>query len=179
LQVGRVSGLLGPNPNIQLPRSSTRLQKAYAHVKVLSEVRLDAPYNMGFVGKIHAPGAVVPLEELGARGVVLECVGPEKPARGRQTPVTWILWRWVEGKWQELARTAAIGWEWSLTLKEPAYRALYPKPEFYDVLSRGREVASELMVRIEERLNPEPKDVRTGVYASLYDQVAGRIAGME
>jgi hypothetical protein len=145
---------------------------------VLSEVRLDAPLNTGMEGRIYPPGAVVPLEQLGERPVVLECVGPENPMPRRRTAITWILWAWRDGEWRELARTAAMGAEWAEVLRRPAFRALHPDPGLVDVIRYSREAAEKIMETIDERMNPEPARVKGSILATIYDRIAGRIAAL-
>ena len=163
---------------IQLPRSSTRFDRPYAHLKLLTRVR-PGPWGASFEGKILAPGALLADRDLGPHPVVLECVGPQGPGRpGRQREMLWILWRYdrVREEWVELARAQAVASEWTLALKGPALRALNPQPPLIDVLGQARHLADEIMERIDETLLPEGEDLQTMALATVYDQLAGRIA---
>lgn len=161
---------------VQLPRSSTRLASAYAHVRVLTAVS-QKPMGLGFEGKLYQPGQVITREELGA-GVVLECVGPSGPSRGhRRGAVVWVLWRYQNEQWNELARSVAMNWEWTEDLRIPAVRALYPVRELADLSRIGREIATDIIEAIDRRLEREHADLKRSTFSSLYDRMAARMVG--
>lgn len=170
----------GPG-RVQLPRSSTRAARAYAHVKVLSGVG-KAESGAAFEGKIYPPGAVIDAVQLG-RGVALECVGPVDPRPGKRPEILWILWQWSgyneagEGEWRELGRAAAVNWEWAVALRGMAERALYPDPELLDVMKLGRELAEGIVQAIEAKLEKTPESLRKSVVSALYDRLGGKLAG--
>ena len=169
-----------PVDRIALPHSSTRNQRQYAFCKIVKEIAARS-YQGGFEGPIKKPGSVVGIEEFGPRPVVIECAGPAGDyRRGTRREVAWILWAWDWEflKWKEVARTQAVNWEWTVDLREPAMRCLYPKPQLMDVMKRGREVATEIVESIEKRLAKETEDVRRSALCSLHDQVSGRIADL-
>jgi hypothetical protein len=165
---------------IRLPCSSTRAQRPYAHLKLLTAVRPGC-YSVAFEGEILAPGALIDVNRLPVPAVVLECAGPMGEGHGhRRREVLWILWLydWPEGEWVELARAAAVNWEWTLTLREPAIRALHPRPDLIDVLDRGRAVAGAIMDAINRRVEDEIEPVRANALNAVYDQIASRLAMM-
>jgi hypothetical protein len=165
---------------IQLPRSSGRANRAHAHLKLVTKILASGHCNLGWEGEIYPPGALVERSKLLENAIVLECAGPQGDSRRghNRREYLWILWRydWGRGSWVEIARSLAINWEWALVLRPPAIQALYPRPEFCDVLQRGKDVASEVMGLIEQHLQGEDRSVRVNALASIYDQVAGRIA---
>jgi hypothetical protein len=166
---------------IQLPRSSGRANRTYASVKLVTRILPSAHYNLGWEGRKYPPGALVERSELIENAIALECAGPQgtfKRGLAFRRDWLWILWRynWQRGEWVEVARALAINWEWALVLRQPAIQLLYPKPEFFDLLQRGKDVASEVMGLIEQHLQGEDLSVRVNALASIYDQVAGRIA---
>ncbi len=168
-----------PRMPIPLPCTSTRSSYPYAHVKLLTRIGRMELAGAAFEGRILPPGKNLPAEELGKNPVALECAGPVgQPRIGRRRPVLWILWRydWDASQWKEIARSTAVGWEWSLVLYEPAVRLLYPKPEQVDAVSRGRDLANALIDAIDERILHEAEPVKFAALTSVYDQVAGRIA---
>jgi hypothetical protein len=176
------SGLARPRA-IQLPRTSDRLQYRWgAHLKVVTGV-VSRGFLTMYEGKLYKPGVVVPAEELGDTPIVLECVGPvgeprPKPGGARKyRDVRWVLWRydWEEERWEEIASAQSIDASWTEMLRQPVINALRG-PGLVDVKHRGREVASKLMVAIQDALEMEPEPVRAVALTSLYDQVAGRIA---
>jgi hypothetical protein len=131
-----------------------------------------------FEGKIYSPGRVLERSELPAPLVVLECAGPTGPARGhRRAAVVWILWEWRDEQWIELARSAAVNWEWTLDLRGPALRALHPDRELFDVLREGRELAEGILDLIDKRLETEREDLRQSTLGALYDRVSARMSG--
>jgi hypothetical protein len=164
---------------VQLPASSSRSQRSYAHCKLISAIHSPNAGNACFDGKVFPPGAVIEARELPEHAVLVECVGPVKPGSGhKRYPVLWILWKydWQREEWQELCRTMAVSWEWASLFRAPALAALYPRPKLYDLKERGAAVAGELVEQIRTRLESEPEPVQANVLASLYDRLAGRIA---
>jgi hypothetical protein len=164
---------------IQLPRTSSRSQRRLAHLKLLSAVR-PLEFSCAFEGRIYPPGGLLPEEKLGPCPVVLECVGPVGDARpGRLREVQWILWRydWQRAEWREIARAQSRDASWTLALREPAIRAMNPKPELVDVLRKGMDIATEIIESIDRRIeHSELEAVRPIVLDAVYNQVAARIA---
>lgn len=172
------------NPGaLQLPRSSTRLDKGYTFCKVVTRVRRDKAYQIGFEGPIYPPGARVPIEVFGPRPLVVENAGPDRPGRGHnRMPSRWILWSWdfSHSEWVQLAQTYAISAEWAEVLKEPAIRALTPaRPELFDVLARGRELAGLGVTYFDQLIAIEESDVQLNAWVALLDIVPGRIVAYQ
>lgn len=181
---GRFSSEVGasvsPLPaSLRLPRTSTRLQRGWAHCRVLTGVQMK-PYAEGFEGPILPAGSICPFSHFGSRPVVLECVGPigTKPARGKQREVLWILWSYdfERSGWKELARASAVNWEWAECLRAPAMAALHPEPDLIDVLHRGRVVSEEILELLRASLTKEPRPVQVNALAALSVRLAGLIA---
>ncbi len=165
---------------IQLPRSSTRLQKPLAHVKLLTGIRTSNAFNADFEGKIYAPGSRIDRSELPPLPVLLECVGAiGTPGRGKKREILWVLWRLDQGMdaWVEIARAQSLNWEWALVLRQPAINAMNP-PKLIDVLQRGRELAEQAIRALDLSLELENADVRVNMLSAVYDQVAGRLAAL-
>ncbi len=170
---------------IRLPFTSNRNQKPFAHLKLLTEVSpctLGGPFSADFKGKIYAPGAVLDAEELPDPAVVLECVGPIGLAKsGKQREILWVLWRYERKleEWIEIARAQSDNTDWSLALREPALRALHPRPELVDVTKKTVQIAERIMQVVDSEMDNEAdRKVKLKVLNSVYDQVAGRIAGI-
>jgi hypothetical protein len=164
---------------VQLPRSSTRLEKRWAHLKLITAIRpIEA--SCAFEGKIYPPGGLIPIEAMGERPVLLECAGPVgRGRRGRLRELLWILWEydWESEEWRELARAQARDSSWAMALREPALRAMQKeRAELVDLIDRGQKLAAEIMESIDIRIEPERESVRAGALNSVYDQVAGRLA---
>jgi hypothetical protein len=175
--MGHPQSDLSKPTGIALPRSSSRLQRTWAHCRVVTRIGPDR-WNAAFEGPIYRPGAVLAPELLGGNPVVIECVGPVGTApRGKPREVLWILWRydWQQATWCELARAQAVNWEWAQVLRPAALRALEADRQMYDVLARGRHVAEEVMTLIERHLDPETRPVQQNTWTALYTRVAGRI----
>jgi hypothetical protein len=168
-----------PPKRIQLPRNSTRVQRQYVYIKIIESIKPEAWGAVAFDGKILAPGAVVDLDPLPRPLVVIECIGPLGiHQRGKHRDYGYILWRYDFSlfEWQEIARAQAKDWSWTVAMKEPALRALHPRPELVDIVKRSRDLVDELLVSIDQKLVLEKPDVRKTVLDSLYERVAGRIA---
>lgn len=165
---------------IQLPKTSTRLQKDWAHCKVIERIHTDMA-GMPFHGKLYAPGAVLEPEELGEDALVMECVGPlgsSYDGKGRRRrEVERILWRYDfrQEEWIEICRTSAVGSEWAEPMKVAAMEARTRKPELFDLAIRGRDVAAEIMRVVDGNLERETGPVRVSALSSVYDQIGGRI----
>jgi hypothetical protein len=130
-----------------------------------------------FEGKLYAPGASVPVEKLGERGVALEFAGPQGTwKRRREREDLWILWRydWEARDWREIAR--AFGAASSLVLRPAAIRAMRPAAaETENTVRRGNDVADSLLHEIDDALVLELPAVRAHVLSSIYNGMAGRI----
>jgi hypothetical protein len=146
----------------------------------LSRVDPDAPFNLGFEGRILWPGAQLPESELPAPAVVLEYAGPQgKAVRGKPRDHLYILWRydWSERRWVEIVRTLARAWEWAPVFRRSAALELAPaQAELVDVAGRGRELAGELLALIDSKLENQPPGARVVALTTMFDQIAGRIA---
>lgn len=168
-------------PNrVQLPRSSTRLEKHQAYLRIVTEIRPQSWGGVAFEGTIYAPGAVIDVGALPRPAVAIECAGPVGAwQRGKHRELLYILWRFDVTRWEwiEIARTQALSWDWQLVFRDPAWRALHPRPDLVDVIKRSRDVGDELLATIDRRLESEGGDVRASVLSWVYEQVAGRIAG--
>ena len=163
--------------SIKLPRTSTRVQSGYAHLKLLKSVRRDQYSSASFEGDIFRPGDNVPVETLGPNPVVLECVG--MVGKGQYRDCLWILWRydWRRSEWAEIARAQSRDASWSLALREPALAALAgPKPKLFDITDRSQALAQTIMSQIDGTLGSEPDDVRLLAVDAVYNQLAGRLA---
>jgi hypothetical protein len=167
-----------PPSTIALPCSSTRLQKGNVSCRLLGSVNRYANYAFGFEGRLYQPGAHIPMAELPNPAVVLECAGPQGAyRRGKQRETLWILWRYDRGlsQWIELGRAPSLNWEWALTLREPAAKALETDGGFYDVIEKSSTLAAEIMAVIDAKLQPQREDLRVNVLASIYQTVACRM----
>lgn len=165
---------------VYLPNTCPENRRHHTHLRLLSRVDPGAPGAVAFHGRLLWPGVRLAASELGERPVVLECAGPQGHWKnGRHRDVLWILWRydWPLREWIEIARARSLDASWAQVLREPAIHALAaPVPEQSDLVSRGRDVAGELLAAIDERLGPERAEVRNVVLTTIYDQMAGRIA---
>jgi len=135
---------------------------------------------MGFEGKVCRPGTRAEARP-GEPLVVLEGAGPiGECSRGKPRDLLWILWRydWGEGGWAEVGRAQATNWEWAITLREAAWRALNPDPKLYDVSRSGRELAEEIMLLVDARLKEQSADIQASALSAVYDRVACRIANV-
>jgi hypothetical protein len=167
-------------PLIPLPNTCPQNRAHFPHVKLLCGVSPDTWSGFGFKGKIYQAGRRVSAEELGENPVALESAGPQGTHKhGKKRAYLWILWRydWQEKAWKEIARTCALGPEWVTVLREPAIEALRPEAALQaNSIDRGREVSDGLLQTIDDALVMELPAVRAMALASLYDQVAGRLA---
>ena len=171
-----------PPKRIQLPRSSTRLQFPDVYCKILESVKPEMFGCAAFDGRIKKVGTVLDVDSLPRPLVVIECTGPIGPyvnrRAGRHRDHGYILWTYDYGReeWREICRAQAPDGSWTAAFREPALRALHPRPELVDVTRRGRDLADELLAAIDQRLVPENSAVRKTVLDCLYERVAGRIA---
>jgi hypothetical protein len=170
-----------PRPRlVYLPNTCPENRKHHTHLKLLSHVDPEAPYNLGFEGRIMFCGARIPEPELGERPVCLEYCGPQGQAKaGKHRTHLYILWRYDFDKmsWVEIARALSPGWSWAPILRKPAALELAPPHLTAGAATeRGREAAEELLTAIDARLVGECAEAQIVALTSLYDQVAGRIA---
>jgi hypothetical protein len=164
---------------IQLPRSSTRLQRPHVFVNVLERVKQEEWGAVQFEGRIYTPGQVVDFASLPSPLIAIECAGPVGVHQAKKyRDYLYILWRYDLGiqEWVEVARAQAKDASWTLALREPAIRALHPRPELLDIVARSRGLVDELVAAIDQRLVPEMPEVRRTVLDHLYTRVAGKIA---
>ncbi len=175
---------MGPSASVclsvQLPKSSSRADKQYAHCKVLTGIG-PRPLGAAFEGEIYPPGAIIPAEALG-RGVALECVGSIGNSRGHnRAPLLWILWQYdfPRGEWTELGRAASVDAGWSAALSGPAMAALSSSRDPLEAVRTGRDLAEEIMAWIDARVAAEARALRLRALACVYDQVGGRMAAAE
>lgn len=165
---------------VKLPRSTSRLAAPLAYCRVVQRIS-HAPFQMSFEGPLFPSGREIPSQELARVPLVIECAGPTGDARrrGEKREILWILWLWESTGWRELGRAAAVNWEWAEVLR-PVAEAYWKKPPgMAEVLSRGRDVAQEVLDLAEGRISQESTAVRKAAWASLYDRSAGRLVGEE
>lgn len=163
---------------IRLPNTCPANKRSYTFIRLVTAVRSDAWNGAGFEGALYQPGAKVRAEDLGQQPLLLEFAGPQGEWKRKPREHLWILWRYDAGEkdWREIARALAFGWEWAITLREPAIRALAPVAiAEVDPAPRGREVTAALLEAIDAALVTELPAVRALVLTSIYDRMAGRI----
>jgi hypothetical protein len=163
---------------VQLPCSSTRLDRPHAHLLIIERVRLLS-HSPGFEGKICAPGSLVDWERLPDPCVVLECAGYRGPVkRGSRREMLWILWKYDRAShvWCQIAQASAVNWEWALALRGAAIDSLDPKPELIDLRRQTREEGDRILELIERELEKASPEVRAGILARLHAEIAGRLA---
>lgn len=171
-----------PRNTIRLPNTSPQNRRSFTHVRILTQVSADAWSAAGFEGALYQPGGRIAAEVLGLNPIALEYAGPQGTYKQRrEREGLWILWRydWEAHNWREIVRAVSRDWHWALVLREPAIRALRPltvETPGVDAAARGREVADELLVRIDAALSPELPAVRRAVMCAVYDSMAGRLA---
>jgi hypothetical protein len=117
---------------IRLPNTCPENRRQFTHVRMLTQVEPDAWSAAGFHGALFQPGGQILAAELREHPAALEFAGPQGTwrQRNRERENLWILWRYdrVARDWREIARALAVGSEWALILREPAIRALQPRP---------------------------------------------------
>jgi len=168
---------------IRLPQSSTRLDLPHAYVKLLEDI-IPQPFGVcRFEGRIYRPGAVVDVASLPRPAVAIECAGPvgvyRRTGPGRHRDYRYILWvfDFCSIEWRQVAQTQAKDTSWTAAIREPAWRALHPRPELLDITERSLDASEELIDAIDRRLRREIPEVRASALYSIYERVAGRIAG--
>jgi len=165
--------------SIRLPHSSTRVEIPYVYIKIVEEI-IPLPFGLcQFHGRIHKPGATIAIETLPRPAVLVECAGPVGVYhRGRRRPYWYILWSldYATLEWIELARAQARDASWTLAIREPAWRALHPRPELIDLMERSADVSQQLIDEIDKRLRAEMPEVQANALYSVYEWIAGRIA---
>jgi len=167
---------------IHLPRSSTRLALPYVYCKLIEDI-VPQPFSAcRFEGRIYRPGAPIDLEGLPCPAVVIECIGPlgafVARRSSRRRDYGYILWSFdfANYEWREIARAQAPDATWTAALKDPAWRALHPRPELVDLVRQSQDAADELLDAIDKRLRAEMPEVKMNALYSIYERVAGRIA---
>jgi hypothetical protein len=166
--------------SVYLPNTCPENRRHHTHLKLLSHVDPDAPYNLGFEGRILFCGARIPETELGERAVVLEYCGTQGQAKkGKTRTHLYILWRydWGMRAFVEIGRALSMGWDWAVVLRKPAAHELAPPSmPAVDHTLRGQELAEEILSELDSRLSRERPEARIIALTSVYDQVAGRMA---
>ena len=164
---------------IRLPQSSTRLQIPEVYVKIVQDI-VPLPFGLcRFDGTIHKPGAVIAVETLPRPAVAIECAGPVGVyRRGKRRDYQYLLWTLdhPDLEWRELARAQSRDASWTAAVREPAWRALHPRPELIDLMERSADVSRDLIDEIEKRLRAEMPEVQANALYSVYEWIAGRIA---
>lgn len=162
-------------PFLRLPRSSTRLQKDHAHIKLVKAVRDSGGWVL-WEGTVYPPGGTIPVQDLPDHAVLLECAGPIGTGRNRDW--LWILWRLDRSRWEwrEVARSQGLDNSATWTLREAALAALNPDPGLYEVSERARGLADSAVRAIDDVVAGEAAPVKLRALSLVYDQVAGRIA---
>ncbi len=174
--------IVAPSKRIQLPRSSSRVAREHVYCKLIEDIIPQPFHTCLFDGKIYRPGASLEVEQLPRPAVLIECTGPIGPyvnrRGGRHRDYGYILWVFSFDlhEWREIARAQAPDASWTATLREPAWRALHPRPELVDVIQRSRDAAEDLLDVIDKRLRAELPEVAANALHSLYDRIAGKIA---
>lgn len=163
---------------VRIPRSSSRRGEA-CYAKLLSRVAPDAQSGFDFQGTFLRAGGLLPESALWPCRqypkvpVLLEFAGSDGSGSGHN-PSSWlyVLWRYQEGQWREVVRTAACSNEWCAVLGPLAASLInkQAKPVAIDALAD----------RIRRLLNAEfdragPED-RGKVAAIVHDQLAVRLS---
>lgn len=165
---------------IELPRTSTRLQIPNVYVKIIETIRPEPFGCAAFESRrLYRPGALVETADLPHPCVAIECTGPIGVwQRGKKRESGYILWRFDFGRfeWAEICRAQALDASWTIVFREPAMRALYPRPELVDVVGRSHDLADELVEAIDRKLLAEMLEIRMSALNRIYERVAGRIA---
>jgi hypothetical protein len=163
---------------IQVPSSGNRKDRGRVFAKLLEHVEREALAGFGFDGKLCVPGEWIDSEDLPEHPAILECAGPlGEWKRGKQRAMLWILWRLDRAAWEwiEVARAQAIGWEWALVLREPAWRCLNPDPGLYDVIEKGNTLALAIMAAIDGHLKDEDYNLQASVLSLIHERICGRM----
>lgn len=173
---------------IRIPRSSpVRNRPDWA--KLLTSVDPEAQDGFGFEGTFISPGRYVEESELRptpahpAIPILLEsCLLGKVVGKGhRHSPMTYILWKWENRAWHEIARSEGLAWEWAIDLRPIAIRALDA--------AHGRKnepSAKDLeatTIRIAEFLDSELQAIeavhRAQILAALHDVLAARLSNLD
>jgi hypothetical protein len=160
-----------------IPRTaSRRTERTYALL-----ILRPAPRLRIFEGTFLKTGSMV--EETALRPsphypeipLVLEFAGTDGSGRGHnRSRDIHVLWRYVAGEWEEIARTLSEGSEWFDHLA-PIVRRELVRPAV-DHVAEARAAAGRLAALIDGELSGLAEEGRERALAFLYDQVASRFA---
>ena len=171
--------IAAPESKIRLPQTSTRLQIPEVYIKILDDI-VPLPFGLcRFDGRIYRPGAVIAVETLPRPAVAIECAGPVGVyRRGKRRDYQYLLWTLDPAhlEWRELARAQARDASWTAVVREPAWRALHPRPELIDLMERSADVSQRLIEEIDKQLRAEMPEVQANALYSVYEWIAGKIA---
>jgi len=172
---------------VRIPRSS-EVRGRPEWGKLLTRVDPEAKDGFGFEGTFIAPGRYVEESELRATPahpaipILLECCLLGKVQSGhRRSPMTYILWRYENRAWHEIARSEGLSWEWAIDLRPIAIRALEAAHGRKSEPSKPDLEATT--VRIAEFLDWELAAIeavhRAQILAALHDVLAARLSNLD
>lgn len=158
---------------VRLPKTGTR-RNAITYSKLLTAVTLPARSAFDFVGTLTRPGAWVAEEDLGP-GVLLErseVEGDNRERERRRWVGLYILWRWQDGDWRELARIAGDGELANLAAIASRAIAGAPRLEVAPTVAEAAERIREYLEGEVKRMDPCRREA---VLSLVHDQLAARI----
>jgi len=163
---------------VRIPRSSKRRGEP-GYAKLLSHVDLDAQSGFEFQGTFLRAGDSIPESALWPSPqypkvpVILEFAGSIRSRFGHnRSPWLYVLWRYQDGEWFEVARMAAHSNEWCAVLAPVAASLINQdraKPVAVDAL------ADRIRHLIEAEIQRASPEDRAKVATIVHDQLALRL----
>lgn len=164
---------------VRVPRSCPRRAEP-CYAKLLCRAAPDAQSGFDFEGTFLRAGGLFPESALWPSPqypqvpLLLEFAGSDCSGWGhRRSSALYLLWRYQDGEWREVARTAAESNEWCAVLAPVAARLLQqdgrPKPMAVEAL------ADRIRRLLEAEFDRAGPDDRWKVAAIVHDQLAVRL----
>jgi hypothetical protein len=145
-------------------------------------MRVHPRRAMPFQGRMLRTGSQVheidlhPADEYPAVPILIEYAGSDGSGRGHnRSPDIHVLWRYVNGRWDEVARVRSQGPEWIAHLLPIVERLLLAMPAPANQVEIAGEVAARVLEFLDGQLDRLGNEGRERAMSFLFDQFAARM----
>lgn len=164
--------------HIRIPRTCSR-RDVSCWAKLLSSVDSGAHDGFGFHGIFLRCGREIPESALWPDAtyprmpVLIECAGPV--STGCRNETLWVVWRYDQGRFLDIARSVSAGPEWAIELVPIARRAI-ERQAGPRVVKKPAQIATELARTLDRELEPLSDPEKAATLDCIYHQLAVRLA---
>ena len=162
---------------ITIPRSTPgRRERTYAQLVM----RVHPHRALPFEGRMFKTGSRVeeaelhPSSEYPAVPILIEYAGSDRTGRGHnRSPDVHVLWQFVDGVWNELARVRSHGPEWMVHLRPIVELVLVSLPVNH--IEIAGQVSARVLRFLDKELEHLADEGRERAMSFLFDQFAARL----